>query len=143
MRAFLVVGITLCVIGCGTSSYSQADLRDWCTSQAATKQTTYDGCIKAELDSKERARHDSGSNIDGDRIAAVGAAIATAATVANQGPYPSQSTYSTAPSAGDVTCFKSGEETSGMNKICYYNCLGSTVAINVSSVALCPLTIDH
>ena len=42
-----------------------------------------------------------------------------------------------------IMCPKSGEQTSGMNKICYYNCLGSTVAINVSAVSLCPLSIDH
>ncbi|WP_415320362.1 hypothetical protein ABXT63_04310 [Candidatus Pelagibacter sp. Uisw_092] len=40
-----------------------------------------------------------------------------------------------------VTCFKSGEQTSGMNKICYYNCMGSTAAITISAVKLCPLTI--
>ncbi len=42
-----------------------------------------------------------------------------------------------------TTCFKSGEQTSGMNKICYYNCLGSQAAITISAVALCPLTIDQ
>ena len=41
------------------------------------------------------------------------------------------------------TCFKSGEQRSGMNKICYYNCIGGTVAINVSSTQLCPLTIRN
>ena len=40
-----------------------------------------------------------------------------------------------------VTCFFQGEQTSGFNKICYYDCLGSMTAINVSSVSLCPLTI--
>ena len=45
--------------------------------------------------------------------------------------------------AVSVTCFKTGEETSGMNKICYYDCLGSSAAITISSVALCPLTIDR
>ena len=40
-----------------------------------------------------------------------------------------------------VTCFKTGEQISGMNKICYYNCMGSTAAITISSVELCPLTI--
>ena len=39
-------------------------------------------------------------------------------------------------------CFKSGEQTSGMNKICYYDCLGSTKAITISSTSLCPLTIE-
>jgi len=42
-----------------------------------------------------------------------------------------------------VTCFGSGERTSGMNKICYYDCLGSTAAITISSVELCPLTINQ
>ena len=42
-----------------------------------------------------------------------------------------------------TTCFKTGERISGMNKICYYNCLGSEAAITISSVALCPLTIEN
>lgn len=40
-----------------------------------------------------------------------------------------------------ATCFKSGEEISGMNRICYYNCMGSTAAITISVGKLCPLTI--
>lgn len=40
-------------------------------------------------------------------------------------------------------CFKSGEQSSGMHKICYYNCLGDTVAITISSVSLCPLSINN
>jgi hypothetical protein len=42
-----------------------------------------------------------------------------------------------------VTCFKSGEQISGMNKICFYNCLGSGVAITISALQLCPLTIQQ
>jgi len=42
-----------------------------------------------------------------------------------------------------VTCFKSGEQVSGMNKICYYNCLGSQAAITIGAVELCPLSIDR
>lgn len=42
-----------------------------------------------------------------------------------------------------LTCFASGEQASGMNKICYYNCLGSQAAITISAVALCPLTIER
>jgi hypothetical protein len=41
-----------------------------------------------------------------------------------------------------VTCFKSGEKTSGFNKICFYDCLGSERAITIGSTQLCPLTID-
>ena len=42
-----------------------------------------------------------------------------------------------------VTCFKTGEEISGMNKICYYDCMGSGAAITVSAVSLCPLSIKQ
>ena len=42
-----------------------------------------------------------------------------------------------------VMCFSKGEQTSGMNKICYYDCLGSTVAINVESYQLCPISINR
>ena len=46
-----------------------------------------------------------------------------------------------ATSASAGTAFLSGERRGGMNKICYYNYLGSTIAITVSGVSLCPLTI--
>lgn len=42
-----------------------------------------------------------------------------------------------------VMCFSKGEQVSGMNKICYYDCLGSMAAITISSVQLCPLTINQ
>jgi hypothetical protein len=42
-----------------------------------------------------------------------------------------------------ATCFKSGEQTSGMNKICYYDCMGSQAAITIKSVQLCPLSINR
>jgi hypothetical protein len=42
-----------------------------------------------------------------------------------------------------ITCFKSGEQTSGSNKICYYNCMGSQAAITIPFTSLCPLTIDQ
>ena len=48
----------------------------------------------------------------------------------------------TATTAVAGTAFLTGDETSGMNKICYYDHLGSTVAITISSVKLCPLSIQ-
>ena len=42
-----------------------------------------------------------------------------------------------------VTCFKTGEQTSGMNKICYYDCLGSQAAITIGATQLCPLSIQR
>ncbi len=47
------------------------------------------------------------------------------------------------PSRAAVTCFKIGEKTSGMNKICYYNCLGSEAAITIPATQLCPLSIQQ
>jgi hypothetical protein len=38
-------------------------------------------------------------------------------------------------------CFLSGETISGMNKICFYDCISGTKAITISSVSLCPLSI--
>ena len=49
----------------------------------------------------------------------------------------------TAPVHVAVTCFLTGEQVSGMNKICYYNCLGSTAAITIGSTQLCPLSINQ
>ena len=37
------------------------------------------------------------------------------------------------------TCFMSGEQTSGMNKICYYDCVGGTKAITIKSYQVCPM----
>jgi len=42
-----------------------------------------------------------------------------------------------------ATCFFKGERTSGMNKICYYDCMGSEAAITISNVSLCPLSINN
>ena len=42
-----------------------------------------------------------------------------------------------------VVCFFKGEQISGFNKICYYDCLGSLTAITIGSVELCPLTIQR
>lgn len=42
-----------------------------------------------------------------------------------------------------LMCFFDYEEEAGMNKICYYDCMGSRAAITVPSYRLCPLTIDR
>ncbi len=58
-------------------------------------------------------------------------------------PETFQAGVSGVPQTTGTTCFSDGEEASGMNKICYYSCLGSRVAFNVQSVQLCPLTIQR
>jgi hypothetical protein len=42
-----------------------------------------------------------------------------------------------------VACFFQYEQTSGFNKICFYDCLGSTEAITIKATQLCPLTINR
>lgn len=38
--------------------------------------------------------------------------------------------------------FLKGEKISGMNKICYYDVLGSIYTLNIGSIELCPLTAE-
>ena len=45
--------------------------------------------------------------------------------------------------AVSVTCFKTGEQTDGLNKICFYDCVGSAAAITIGAAQLCPLTITR
>ena len=40
-------------------------------------------------------------------------------------------------------CFYAGEQTSGMNKICFYNCVNGTVAITIKFPAMCPPSIKR
>ena len=47
------------------------------------------------------------------------------------------------PIEASATCFLTGERVSGMNKICYYECVAGDVAITVSAVALCPLSLPE
>lgn len=62
------------------------------------------------------------------------AALAT--THPNMTPIPQETKVA-------VICFSKGEQQSGMNKICYYDCLGSMTAITIGATQLCPLTINN
>ena len=42
-----------------------------------------------------------------------------------------------------MLCFYDSQETSGMNKICYYNCLGSLAAITLGFADICPMSINR
>lgn len=44
---------------------------------------------------------------------------------------------------GAGACFLTGEQISGMNKICFYNCVSGTKAITISAVSLCPLSLSQ
>jgi len=41
-----------------------------------------------------------------------------------------------------ITAFKSGEMQTGVTKQCFYNALGSQHTLTISSVELCPLTVQ-
>jgi hypothetical protein len=47
-----------------------------------------------------------------------------------------------APETNAATGFLKGESKTNFNKVCIYDVLGSAHTINISSVALCPLTIN-
>lgn len=47
----------------------------------------------------------------------------------------------TLPMNASAACFYSHERTSGMNKICYYDCVDGQRAITISAVELCPLSL--
>ena len=42
-----------------------------------------------------------------------------------------------------MTCFKTGEETGGLNKICRYDCVGNLVTTTVGSAQICPVQIQR
>ncbi|HWA51142.1 MAG TPA: hypothetical protein VG742_22935 [Dongiaceae bacterium] len=67
----------------------------------------------------------------------VALAVAPAAPPAKVAGPTSERTWQLA-----VNCPKTGEQTSGTNKICFYNCVGSMTAITVRSTQLCPLSIQ-
>lgn len=69
------------------------------------------------------------------RMAAAGRAVQSAS-----GGYDQPSV---APTMGGSpvaqVCFKTGEQVSGFNKVCTYNCTGSGAALTVSSFEMCPM----
>lgn len=40
------------------------------------------------------------------------------------------------------TCFKVGEYTQGLNKVCQYSCVGSAHAITRSAASICPISVQ-
>jgi hypothetical protein len=66
------------------------------------------------------------------------AALLSLAAPRAQTPAPTEKPIKVA-----LMCFKTGEQVSGMNKICFYNCAGSDAAITVSAAQLCPLSINR
>lgn len=64
-------------------------------------------------------------------------------TCANSAELPTILKSQTKPQRFALLCFFQYEQTGGMNKICYYDCLGSTVAITLSAISICPININR
>lgn len=54
-----------------------------------------------------------------------------------------QSKLSEETQVAGLVCFKESEQVSGRNKICNYDCSGSTVAITIGSQEFCPMSIER
>ena len=50
---------------------------------------------------------------------------------------------SSSSSRSKMTCFKTGEETGGLNKICRYDCVGNLVTTTVGAAQMCPIQIQR
>jgi len=48
-----------------------------------------------------------------------------------------------APAQLALACYYTGDEISGPNKLCFYDCAGSRAAITVRITQLCPLSINR
>jgi hypothetical protein len=66
------------------------------------------------------------------------------------GPGPSSDSYvprvpGASGTSTDEACYFKSEQSAGMNKICFYDCIGSlsTIARNMSSVSLCPMSVSR
>jgi hypothetical protein len=58
--------------------------------------------------------------------------------LAGQPSYTGNNSYN----SSSTTCFYKRDLTDGMNKICYYDCLGSNYATTIGSTQICPLQIS-
>jgi hypothetical protein len=69
----------------------------------------------------------------------VGAAQLCPVTIDAPNPAPNPAQNYQQPNSGGKMGFLKGERTSGMNKTCFYDALGSTYTLTTSAVSLCPL----
>ena len=42
-----------------------------------------------------------------------------------------------------MTCLNTGEQVSGLNKLCYYDCLDALAVVAIASTELCPRALDR
>ncbi len=134
-RIAVAIGLLL-LAGC--ASAEQLAVQDDATCQswgAATGTADYAACRTA-LTQKRSAD----AELFSQRLSAAGRAMSAASSgIASPDQSPA---FSSAPTIR-ATCFARGERTSGFNKLCAYDCLGSAHVITVNAASLCPLTVQQ
>ncbi len=121
MKSLIFLVLALLLSGCATTEEQHASDDSSCRAYGFKDGTDgFSNCLM-RLDAQRKAN----------QRRALGAALVAASGTAT----PVAASYSR-----PAVCFKSGEATSGFNRICYYNCTGSTYAQTISSSQLCPLS---
>jgi len=72
------------------------------------------------------------------RMMAIGAALKQTGDSMNS----QQQYYTPTPRTGTSGCYLKGEQISGFNKICVYDCMGSANATTIPSTSLCPISMN-
>lgn len=121
MKSLIFLFLALLLSSCATTEEQRAVDDTSCRAYGFKDGTDGFGNCLMRLDAQRKANQ---------RLA-IGAALVAASATAN----PVTPSYSR-----PAVCFKSGEAMSGFNRICYYNCTGSTYAQTISSSQLCPLS---
>lgn len=137
MRRLILTLVAVSALA-GCASTEQIALEDdaTCTGWGAAAGSSDYAACRTALTQKRAAD----AALFSERLAAAGRAM-SAAGGSPQVAAPVMSFA--APTAPTITCFSRGERQSGMNKICFYDCLGSGHAVTQSAVSLCPLTVSR
>ena len=131
MRLLLILAAVAAATACATIT-PKVSAEEQCTG-LSYQPTEYAACVEGvnaevrKLERQENARRFE-RVIGG--VAAAGGATA---------PAPSSSAP---PRIGTTNCMLQNSTQSGFNRICYYNCVGSTRAETIAATDLCPLMLN-
>ena len=128
--AWAALSAALVLVGCETMSPEQQAAQDDATCRSYGAEVGSDAYVQCRM-TQVQERYA--------RRQAIAASLSAMGGAMRDQPSAPQSTLA----GGGMTCFKQGEVTSGVNKICTYNCAGSAAAITQGAVSLCPLTINR
>lgn len=92
----------------------------------------YAGCVQQQYNQRVAAMQRAGA-----ALSAAGNAGQPAPSYAPSAP----GTYYSSPAT--TSCFYRSEVTSGFNKICTYDCLGSPYAVTQAATSLCPMSLSR